>query len=93
MADFAFKQVPARLVDLLLSLADKKPLNKNESVSSDPAFVEIACTHVELSQMIGVHRETITRVLNNFRTNGLIELHRGRILLLDEDALMRLSTD
>ncbi|MFN2393811.1 MAG: Crp/Fnr family transcriptional regulator [Pyrinomonadaceae bacterium] len=92
LADFAFKQVPARLAALLLSLADKKPVNKqNESVSSDPAFVEIACTHEELSQMTGVHRETITRVLNNFRANGLIELHRGKIVLLDEKALTQLS--
>jgi DNA-binding transcriptional regulator YhcF (GntR family) len=41
--------------------------------------------------MTGVHRETITRVLYNFRTNGLIELHRGKIVFLGVKALTELS--
>ncbi len=93
LADMALKHIPARTASLLLLLADKKPTYQQNETASTVAHVEIACTHEELAQMVGTQRETVTRVLKNLRTDGLIELHRGRIVLLNADGLRKLSID
>jgi hypothetical protein len=40
--------------------------------------------------MVGVYRETVTKVLNDFRQRQLIEIRRGRIVLQDLDGLRAL---
>jgi CRP-like cAMP-binding protein len=62
---FAFKTIPARLAGLLLQLQRAN-------------FVE-GYTHQDFAEMLGTYRETTTQTLNEFKTQGLIELHRKRI--------------
>ncbi|MGD9892778.1 MAG: Crp/Fnr family transcriptional regulator, partial [Dehalococcoidia bacterium] len=75
----AFKGVPARLAETLLRLAG-------------PDGAEIAgVTHQDLAELIGAYRETTTKILNEFRARGLIDLHRLRIRILDPNSLRRLA--
>ena len=79
MENVAFKSVPARLATSLLELAGEAD-GKIEGVS-----------HQDLADMVGTYRETATRVLNEFRSDGLIELSRLRVAILQPDALRAIA--
>ena len=83
LADLALKDIPSRLISLLLRLAGHSP-NGNAA--------EVFLTHEELAQMLGTRRETVTRILNEQSNQGTIALHRGRITLLDIERLNKISS-
>jgi CRP-like cAMP-binding protein len=84
LSDFAFKSLSQRLADTLLELA-REPQRPRWLGGSDT--LEVRTTHEALAEMIGTHRETTTKLLNEFRSQGLIELRRGKVLILDDDGL------
>ncbi len=63
----AFSSLDTRLIELLLE--------QKSSV--------IYRTHAELASDLGSSREIISRLLKNFENDGLIQLSRGKIKLLD----------
>ena len=85
LLDIAFKRVPERLAVLLLQYA------RPASGSLFSRRMEVRYTHEELADLAGAYRETVSKVLNDFRERGLIELKRGRIIVLDADGLRRLG--
>ena len=91
MANVTLKQVPARVAALLLQFAEKQITPPTASTESTRRPIEISCTHVELAQMLGIHRETMTRTLKEFSRLNLIELGRGSVRLLDTAGLLDLS--
>jgi CRP-like cAMP-binding protein len=91
LADAALKHVPARVASLLLQFAKKQIDARKDGGALPTETIEIVCTHEELAQMLGVHRETITRTLKEFSRLNFIRLARGRILLLDTNGLLDLS--
>jgi CRP/FNR family transcriptional regulator len=78
LEELAYQSAPARLAAALLRLQQ-----------GDDAHV-ITMTHQELGEVTGLLRETVTKMLNEFRVAGLVELHRGRIHLRDVAGLQRL---
>ena len=76
LADLAFRHAPERVAAQLLALPRRS--QRRLGRKTDP---EVRCTHEELAGMVGVHRETVTKILNSFRQEDLIELKRGRIVL------------
>jgi len=90
LADAALKHVPARVASLLLQIAEKQV---REGGANHPATdaIEINFTHEELAQLLGIHRETISRTLKEFSRLDIIRLGRGRIALLDAKGLLDLS--
>lgn len=93
LVDLALQSVPSRIASLLLLLAAKKNTHGKRDFSLAVLESEISCTHEELAQMAGVQRETVTRTLKKFRTNNLIELGRGKIVLLDDEGLRLITKD
>lgn len=92
LSDFAFKSLPERIATMLVTLAEREP----SRFSMWPVRAgrrEIRFTHEQLAEMVGTHRETATKVLNDWREQGLIELKRGKVVLLDLEALRLLSAD
>jgi CRP-like cAMP-binding protein len=88
LSDFAFKTVPQRLANLLLQLGrPPRPHLFRGSVGS----LEVRFTHEALAEMIGTYRETTTKILNEFRAQGLIELNRGCVLIVNEAGLRAVS--
>ncbi|GGJ32530.1 hypothetical protein GCM10008938_18430 [Deinococcus roseus] len=49
-------------------------------------------SHQDLAFMVGSTRETITKLLGEFRDLGFLELGYRKIVLLDEEGLRRLAT-
>lgn len=78
LEELAYQSAPARLAAALLRLHQE---------TGDPMII---MTHQELGELTGLLRETVTKMLNEFRVAGLVELHRGRIHLRDVTGLQRL---
>jgi CRP-like cAMP-binding protein len=81
LEDIAFKSIPARLASLLLRLAQEK--DQGDEVEG--------YTHQDLGEMLGTYRETITQTLNEFKADGLVEISRKRVRLLDSENLELLA--
>jgi CRP/FNR family cyclic AMP-dependent transcriptional regulator len=78
LEEFAYQSAPTRLVAELLRLQQHYPENV------------IPITHQELGEITGLLRETVTKLLNEFKAAGLVELRRGHILLKDRARLQAL---
>jgi CRP/FNR family transcriptional regulator, cyclic AMP receptor protein len=81
LEDMAFKGIPARLASLLLRLGAERGSNDI-----------IGMTHQDLAETIGTYRETATQVLNDMKGQGLIEIGRKRISILDFERLSKLAS-
>lgn len=80
LEEIAFKGIPARLASLLLQLADE---HGSDTVAG--------MTHQDLGEQIGTYRETTTQTLNIFKAEGLIDIGRKRITILDREGLQRVA--
>lgn len=80
LENMAFKGIPARLASILLRLADEQ---MSDSING--------LTHQDLAESVGTYRETATQVLNDLKSNGLIEIGRKRITILDRDRLSQVA--
>jgi CRP-like cAMP-binding protein len=78
--EIAFRGIPARLASLLLQLADER--------ASDTIT---GMTHQDLGEQIGTYRETTTQTLNTFKADGLIDIGRKRITILDRERLQQIA--
>ena len=79
METVAFKSVSARLASSLLQLAD------------DAGGQIGGVSHQDLADMVGSYRETVTRILNEFRTEGYIDLGRLQVTIRQPDALRAIA--
>ncbi len=75
LEELAYRSAPARIAAVLLRLTEGQ------------AGAEVAVTHQELGDMIGAIRETVTKLLDEFQADGLIELRRGHVRLRDPERL------
>jgi CRP/FNR family cyclic AMP-dependent transcriptional regulator len=80
LEEMAFKSISARLASLLLRLSDEAD---SDEVSG--------YTHQELAEMLGTYRETTTQTLNDLRSQGLIQIERKRLILIDKAGLEDVS--
>ncbi|MEZ4560548.1 MAG: Crp/Fnr family transcriptional regulator [Caldilineaceae bacterium] len=76
LENMAFKGIPARLASLLLRLSREQDSNTITGL-----------THQDLAESVGTYRETATQVLNDLKSQGLIEIGRKRITILDREGL------
>ena len=74
LADVAYKSVPARIATTLLRL-------------SGDGEAPVRLSHQDIAEMVGTYRETATRILNELRADGLIELKRMQIVVRDAEGL------
>jgi len=80
LESMAFKGIPARLASLLLRLADEQ---ESDAVTG--------LTHQDLAESVGTYRETATQVLNDLKSQGLIEIGRKRIEILNREELFEIA--
>ena len=81
--ELTFKSVPARLASLLLELANK---HGGPQAASVPRH-----SHRQLAEMINAYRETVTKVINQFRAARLLEINTSTITLLNMRRLEELA--
>jgi CRP/FNR family transcriptional regulator len=60
-------------------------------VTNGTVRARLAMTHEEISQLVGTSRETITRLLSEFRRNEMVELKGSTLIIHDRPALQSLS--
>ena len=48
-------------------------------------------THQALAEELGSVREVVSRILKDFEGQGILELERGQIRVVDEEALQRIA--
>lgn len=80
LESMAFKGIPARLASLLLRLSQEQDSDEVTGL-----------THQDLAESVGTYRETATQVLNDLKSQGLIEIGRKRINLLDKNTLFEIA--
>jgi len=81
--EVAFKSVPARLASLLLDMAQRED-------GPQPARLPRR-SHRQLAEMINAYRETVTKVIKQFRAARLLEIDRSTITLLNRSRLEELA--
>jgi len=81
--ELAFKSVPARLASVLLNMAN--PAASEQQVRL-PRH-----THQQLAEMTNAYRETVTKVIGQFRANRLLDIDRSGIILLNAARLRELA--
>lgn len=52
-------------------------------------MIELVLTHQEIANLLGASRVTVTKVLNQFRDEGLIKLYKRKIVIIDEKELAK----
>ena len=80
LENMAFKGIPARLASLLLRLSEEQGDSEISGL-----------THQDLAESVGTYRETATQVLNDLKSQGLIEIGRKRIKVLDAARLVEIA--
>ena len=82
LSDAIFKSVPERIAGTLAVMASTRPLSRTSQVH---------LTHEQLAALAGTSRETTTKILGELADQGLISLGRGRITILQPQALGELA--
>jgi CRP/FNR family transcriptional regulator, cyclic AMP receptor protein len=82
LASVLFRNVEGRLCEFLLKAAARWGIPEPRGVLIAATF-----THQEMANMIGSTRETVTLTLGDLRRQGIVEIDRRRIVILDRDML------
>lgn len=81
-----FKDVGAKLAELLLSLGQEHGVSDERGV-----IVGLKITHQEMANLIGSTRETVSLTLSQFKRKGLIQTEGRRVILADPEGLRALA--
>ncbi|NOY36365.1 MAG: Crp/Fnr family transcriptional regulator [Chlorobi bacterium] len=76
------KQVNGRVAEMIVYLADE--------IFHTNRFT-IALTQSEMGTMIGTTRESVSRVIKEFRDDGILSWHHQTIEILNKDLLVKIS--
>ncbi|CAA9455091.1 MAG: Transcriptional regulator, Crp/Fnr family [uncultured Rubrobacteraceae bacterium] len=82
------RETEVRLANLLPILARKFGERYDDSRS---VTIDLRLTHQDLAAMVASTRESVTKVLNDMRSRGVVKIEGGRITLMDHAALERRS--
>lgn len=82
--DLAFSDVPTRVAQVIIDLADQFGQEVDGVV-----FLDHGLTQAELAQLVGAARESVNKALASFVSRGWITSQQGSARLLDVDALIR----
>lgn len=80
--DLALRDAYGCVASMLLKLAKDYGVETGEGVR-----IDMQLTQQELANLVGVSRETVARILGEFRKSGCIALKRQQITVVDPDKL------
>lgn len=75
-----------RIAKLILHLGARYGVRRGEEI-----YLQIPLTHQEIANMIGVNRQTASRILSEFRREGLLSINNRRIHIESEEKLTDLT--
>ncbi|ANE43401.1 MULTISPECIES: Crp/Fnr family transcriptional regulator [Deinococcus] len=89
LAGLVFLEVSQRLALALLNLAEREgPWPEGGTLA-----LRERVSHQDLAHVVGSTRETITKLLGDFRTRGLLDLGYRRIILTDRTGLQQATRE
>ena len=74
-----------KLARLMLDWIERDGTKENQGVQ-----LKLTLTHEEIAQMINTSRETVTRLLSDFKTDDIIQIKGATLLVRDKQALQSL---
>lgn len=83
IASMAFLDSYSRVTRKILNLAEEM----GETNSQGHILIDRPLTHQQLANLVGTTRETVTKILNEMKDNGLLDIRRHRITILDREQL------
>ena len=86
LGDLAFLDVPTRVAKQLLEMAET---SAGDAEWQGP--IELTLGQEELARLVGASRETVSRVLNGYRRQGILLTSHRRITIKDRPALERMA--
>ena len=86
--ELALQDVPARTAELLLRLSREQ--GKRDAAGKP--LLELPASRQELAGLMGTSRETLSRTLSDFKRRKWISMEGNRIVLLQEEQLLDLSS-
>lgn len=87
LGDVVFLDVPTRVAKQLLELAGAQDQGQNRQ---PPLVVPVG--QDELARLVGATRETVSRALNSYRRDGILETANRRITIHDVSALEAIAS-
>ena len=89
MVSMAYKPVRGRLAETLLELDGMFHEHKEDQKSKKGSFIQLS--REDLANLIGTAKETVIRLLSEFKTEKLIKTEGKKIAILDYQGLMRID--
>src|SRR3989304_6278282 len=84
IGNLRFADAYGKVAEIILDIADESGIrNKSDIV------VNLKLNRQGLADFAGVSRETVTRILNEFKKSGCIKMEKGKITILNEAMLRR----
>jgi CRP-like cAMP-binding protein len=80
------KSAQARLAHTLLELAEQHGV-----ADADGVLIPLRLSQAELGNLMGLRRETVNNILQEWRERGLVEMDRRAIPLREPNAIRRMS--
>lgn len=93
---FIFGLVSKRLASIITKLEDVAFLKMNVRLAhylaeNADSSGQLHVTHQHVADELGTSREVVTRLLKDLENDGLVETHRGSIVVLDADSIRSLD--
>ena len=86
LEEMVFRDVPSRLADLLLRLAERFP-RERDGVRG----IDVRLTQQDIADMIGSTRESASIAINDFKRRGLLDVNHHDIWIIDDNALREIA--
>ncbi|MDA0999977.1 MAG: Crp/Fnr family transcriptional regulator [bacterium] len=83
LSDAAFCSLGARLAKRILELSERY----GEKISPKSTRLNLKLKQQDLADMVGATRESVNKMLRDFRSKEIIDFQKGIITILDRDAL------
>lgn len=84
--NLVFKDSQGKLVSTLLKLVEQFG-EKKESTT----VVNLSLTHQEISEMAGISRETVTRLISKLEKDGILKYGKRKLQILQEEKLKNIG--
>jgi CRP/FNR family transcriptional regulator len=84
--DLGLKDTRGRTAGMLIKLAEEYGKRVNKGIELD-----LSLTREEFANLIGTSRETITRILSDFKDDNLVKVGRKKVIITDLEGLKEWS--
>lgn len=83
ISNLTFRNLPGRIVYKLFELADQFG-----TPDLDGTTIRLQLTHYDLADMVGTNRESVSKYISKFKSEGSIKIHKKWITILDRSKLL-----